>query len=77
MKRVFTWQCDDHLFVWVFRLQGELILANCTILLKKGSWKGAEHSERKAYVSRTAFFKYFTFQFVKYLVRRWCRPVSV
>jgi hypothetical protein len=77
MKRVFTGQCDDHLFVRVFRLQGELILANCTVLLKKGGWKGAEHSEYKVYGPRTAFFKHFTLQLVKYLVC--CRrgPMSV
>ena len=39
MKRMFTGQCDNHLFVWVFRLRGEQILANCTVLLKKGGWK--------------------------------------
>lgn len=35
MKGVFTGELDDHLFVWIFCLQGELILADRAILLKK------------------------------------------
>lgn len=43
MERVFTGQGDNHLFVWVIRLQGELILADCAILLKKGGWKRVKY----------------------------------
>jgi hypothetical protein len=50
MERVFTRQGDNHLFVWVFCLQGELILADCAILLKKGGWKRVEHSESERQV---------------------------
>ena len=44
MERVFTGQGDNHLFVWVLRVQGELIFADCAILLKKGGWKPVEYN---------------------------------
>ena len=36
MERMFAGQSDDQLFVRVVSLQGELILADCAILFKKG-----------------------------------------